>query len=106
MNEGLEQNLLSLPDYALNSEVNDLEARVNDRVGAALRYACQSWHRHLPKTEGDVTDVIAHLRVFLGEKFLAWLEIVSVLGATRGAVSALERLSPWLQEVCFGLSLA
>ena len=103
MNVGLRQNILSLPDYALNSEVEDLEARVNDRISVALQYACQSWYWHLPETGGDVTDVVSRLRVFLGEKFLAWLEVVSVLGAARGAVAALERLILWLQEVCFGL---
>jgi len=103
MNDRLEQNLLSLPSYALNSEVGDLERRLNDRTDAALRYACQSWYRHLPRTEGDVSDIVSRLCIFLEEKFLAWLEIVSALGATRGAVSALEQLNSWLQEVCFGL---
>ena len=103
MNDHLERNLLLLPDYALNSEVNDLEMKVNNHISAALQYACQCWYHHLTKTTGDVTDVISHLRVFLEEKFLAWLEVVSVLGATRGAVSALELLVPWLQEVCFSL---
>ena len=88
MNGRLEQNLLSLPDYALNSEVKDLEAKLSDHISVALRYACQSWYRHLPKINGDVTDVVSHLHVFLEEKFLAWLEVVSVLGATRGAVVA------------------
>jgi hypothetical protein len=49
MNDGLEQNLLSLPDYALNSEVKDLETRINDRISVALQYACRSWHNHLAR---------------------------------------------------------
>jgi hypothetical protein len=101
MNDGLEQNLLSLPDYALNSEVEDLQTRIDGHISPVLQYACQSWHNHLTKTTGDVTNVISHLHVFLEEKFLAWLEVVSVLGATRGAVVALEQLMSWLQEVCF-----
>ena len=101
MNNGLEQNLLSLPNYALNSEVKDLETRISDSISVALQYACQSWHNHLTRAGGDVTSVISQLRVFLEEKFLAWLEVVSVLRATRGAVAALERLIPWLEEVCF-----
>jgi len=101
MNDGLEKNLLSLPDYALNSEVLDLETKINDRISIALRYACRSWHNHLTETNGDVTDVVSDLRIFLEKKFLAWLEVVSAIGATGGAVVALERLMPWLQEVCF-----
>jgi len=103
MNDRLEQNLLSLPDYALNSEVDDLETRITNCVSAALQYACQSWYHHLTKTTGDTTDIISCLHVFLKKKFLAWLEVVSVLGSMRGAVSALEWLVSWLQEVCFGL---
>ena len=106
MNDGLEQNLLSLPDYTMNSDVEDLEERINNRISIALRYACKSWHNHLAKPGEDVTDVIPHLRIFLEENFLAWLEVVSVLGTTRGAVTALERLVTWLREVCFCLSTA
>ena len=103
INDGLEQNLLSLPDYALNSEVKDLRTRIQDRISVALEYACKHWYNHLTKAVGDVADIIPDLRLFLEEKFLAWLEIVSVLGTTRGAVTALEKLTPWLQEVCFDL---
>ena len=104
MNDGLEQNLLSLPDYALNSEVKDLETRIDNHVSVALRYACQFWYNHLTKIGEDVTGVVSHLRVFLEKKFLAWLEVVSVLGAVGRAVGALEQLIRWLQEVRFGFS--
>ena len=102
MNEGLRQNLLSLPDYVLNSEVKDLQTRIDDCISITLRYACQSWHNHLTKAGGDVTSVISPLHIFLEEKFLAWLEVVSVLRATRGAAVALEQLVSWVQEVCSG----
>jgi len=101
LNNGLEQNLLSLPDYALNSKVKDLQTRIDGRISVALQYACQSWHNHLSMSRGDVTDVISPIRIFLEEKFLAWLEVLSVLKATRGAVVALEKLMAWLQEVRF-----
>ena len=106
MNEGLAQNLLSLPDYALNSEIKDLETRVDDCVSVALRYACQSWYGHLTEAEGDTTGVVSRLHVLLEDKFLAWLEVLSVLGAMRAAVDALEQVIPWLQQVYFGFSTA
>ena len=105
MNEGLEQDLLSLPDYMLNSEVNNLEARIDDRISIALRYACQSWYGHLARAVGNAVDIVSHLRVFLEDKFLAWLEVLSVLGTMRGAIIALEQVILWLQKVCFGLSM-
>jgi len=101
MNERLAQNHLSFPDYALNSEVKDLETRINDRISIALRYACQSWHGHLIRAKGDVSNVVSHLRIFLEEKFLAWLEVVSAVGVVGGAAVGLEKVMSWLQEVCF-----
>ena len=101
MNDGLEPNLLSLPEYALNSEVKDLQARIDNRVSTALQYACQSWHNHLTEAEGDITNLTSYLRIFLEEKFLAWLEVLSVLGDLGGAAVGLEKLMTWLQEVCF-----
>jgi len=97
----LEQNLLSLPNYALNLEVEDLEMRVEGQISTALQYACKSWHNHLAEVNGDVAAIIPALRSFLQERFLAWLEVLSVIGATRDAVIALENLMPWLREVCF-----
>jgi len=105
MNDGLEQDLLALPDYALNSEVEDLRTRINDRISIALQYACRSWYSHLTKTEGDVVGVMYYLRIFLEDKFLAWLEVVSAIGASGGAVITLENLMPWLEEVCLWPSL-
>ena len=103
MNTTLKPNLLSLPNYALNEEVEDLPERVKDHISAALEYACRSWYNHLPKTKGDTTHILNALHEFLEEKFLPWLEIASVLGAVRDAVVALEKLILWLQEVCLHL---
>ena len=100
MNEGLERNLLSLPDYSLNSEVEDLGTRIKNHIDVTLQYACRSWHNHLTNSQGDFTGIIPHLRFFLEKKFLAWLEVLSVLKTTRGAIAALEKLISWLQEVC------
>jgi len=101
MNDSLEQNILSLPNYALNSEIEDLEARTKSCISVALEYACWSWHNHLTEVRGDVTAIISAPHSFMHKRFLAWLEVLSITGATRYAVVALEKLILWLQEVCF-----
>jgi len=106
MNSSLGRNLLSLPDFALNSEVKDLEARIGDRFSVALQYACKSWCSHLVEAKGDVTTIVSALRSFLQEGFLAWLEVLSVIGAARDAVIALEKLMTWLRQVCLVHSTA
>ena len=102
MNDGLKPDLLSLPEYALNTEVKDLQARIEGRIGVALQYACRSWHSHLAETREDTARVAPYLRIFLEENFLAWLEVLSVLGDVGGAAVGLEKLMTWLQEVCLG----
>jgi len=104
MNGGLKQNHLSLPDYSLNLEVKDLQMRIKDHIDVTLQYACQSWHNHLTIADGNITHAVSQLHYFLKEKFLAWLEVVSVLGAMKAAVIGLEKLVLWLQKVCFSHS--
>ena len=101
MNNELEQDLLSLPEYALNSEIADLQTRIDSRISIALRYACQSWHNHLAETKGEIANVIPCLRIFLETKVLAWLEVLSALGGMGSASAALEKLMSWLEEVRF-----
>jgi len=102
MNGALKPNLLSLPDYALNQEVKDLPDRVKEHIFPALQYACRSWYHHLARIKKgeDITGVLDALKIFLNQKFLAWLEVVSVLGVTRDAAVALRELIQWFQEVC------
>jgi len=103
MNDTLKQNLLSLPDCALNQEVRELSDKVKEHISSALEYACKSWCNHLTRTRENITCILDALHMFLKKRFLAWLEVISVLGAARNAVDAMENLMLWLQEVCAGL---
>ena len=102
MNLKLEKNMCKLPDAVANSDVADLKERIREHINPALQYACLSWHMHL--IEADTTPTCAPtitpaLRQFLETKFLFWLEVLSVLGAVRNAVEALQVAMDWL-EVC------
>ena len=88
MNQKLEQNMCKLPDGVVNSEVCDLKERTTQYINRALEYACRSWHKHLVDKMPAQTLKILHQ--FLTEKFLFWLEVLSVIGAVREAVDALE----------------
>ena len=88
MNRELERNMCELPDGAANSDVVDLKERTEEHIGRALEYACRSWHKHLVGT--IPADIAPVLQKFLEEKFIFWLEVLSVLGAAREAVDALE----------------
>jgi len=97
MNRGLEQNMCKLPDGVMNSEVNDLKERTKQYIDQGLEYACRSWHKHLvDATPAHTLTITSVLHRFLEGKFLFWLEVLSVLGAAREAVDALEAAAGWL----------
>jgi hypothetical protein len=101
MDKLLKKNMCSIPDYVLNSEMDDLSQRVEDGgIRGALEYACRSWDRHLIVTKRQTADAVSALHRFLGGKFLFWLEVLSVLGAVGDAARALIRTKKWLNEVC------
>lgn len=99
MNRDLERNPCSIPDYVLNSEVDGLSESARDRIKEPLRYACRSWHKHLVSAEHQVQTIASVLRRFLEDKFLFWLDALSVLGAAGDAVRALDATTKWLNEV-------
>ena len=91
--------MCELPDAVANSDVSDLNERAERYINLALRYACRSWHTHLiDKHKGSVSipEITSALHRFLETKFLFWLEVLSVLGAVRNAVDALQVAVGWL----------
>jgi len=102
MNQRLKKNMCKIPDTVTNSEVDDLQERIMQCIDHSLQYGCESWHKHLvdvPTTPAYTLKITSILYQFLEEKFLFWLEVLSVLGTTRNAVDALEAAAKWL-EVC------
>ncbi|KAF9642181.1 hypothetical protein BDM02DRAFT_2511198, partial [Thelephora ganbajun] len=100
MNRTLEKNMCKLPDAVTNSQVPDLRGRIERYISPALQYACKSWRKHLVDEHMVRTpEVTSALHRFLENKFVFWLEVLSVLGAAREAVGALDLVTKWL-EVC------
>ena len=93
--------MCKLPDGVTNTEVKDLKQRAEQYIDKALEYACRSWHKHLKDTRtAQKLKITPILHQFLEKKFLFWLEVLSVLGATREAADALEIVEKWL-DVCY-----
>ena len=103
MDRTLEKNMCKLPDGVANSDVSDLKERAEEFIDPALQYACVSWHTHLVGLV-DANIIPAHVPTitpaihrFLETKFLFWLEVLSILGAARNAVEALQVAADWLE---------
>ena len=101
MDKSLKRNMCSIPDYALNSDVNDLSVKIEKSgIPGALEYACRSWHKHLIGTTDWTTDVVSTLHHFLEGRFTFWLEVLSIVGAVGEAAHALTSTVKWLNQVC------
>jgi len=102
MNRVLKKNMFGFPDGSTNDEADDLRKRAEGSIDHGLRYACESWHKHLVDASTAPTHMVkitSVLHQFLEQKFIFWLEVLSVLGAVRSAVDALDVAAKWL-EVC------
>jgi WD40 repeat protein len=94
----LEENMCGLPDGIINDEVDDLEEKAYLCIDESLKYACESWHKHLiDEHMARAPEVTSALHRFLEKKFLCWLEVLSVLGSVRGAVDALGAAAKLLE---------
>ena len=100
MNQILEKNMCYLPEAVRNSEIDDLQERTEKYINHALQYACKSWHKHLVNEPiANRHEITSARHYFLENKFLCWLEVLSVLGVVRNAIDALQTAVKWL-EVC------
>ena len=94
--DGLKFNICKLEtSYLANDEVEDLNTRVDQHIPPALLYACRFWDYHLKHT-GFKTDLFRKVESFFKEKFLFWLEALSLTRNIRLALSALATLNTWL----------
>jgi hypothetical protein len=93
---GLKFNICKLEtSYLANDDVEDLNTRVDQHIPPALLYACRFWDDHLKHTDFK-TDLFRKVEALLKEKFLFWLETLSLTRNVRLAPSALATLNMWL----------
>ena len=100
MNRTLKKNMFGFPDGSTNDEACGLRKGAEGNIDNGLRYACESWHKHLVDASTAPTHTIkvtSVLHKFLEQKFIFWLEVLSILGTVRNAVDALEVARKWLE---------
>jgi hypothetical protein len=94
--DGLTFNICKLEtSYLANDDVEDLNTRVDQHIPSALLYACRFWDGHLKHTDFK-TDLFRKVEALFKEKFLFWLETLSLTRNIRLASSALATLNMWL----------
>ena len=85
----------------LNSEVEDLPARIRQYIPPHLQYACRHWASHL--TNAMISDLLLDLlSEFCSEGLLRWVEVCSLLGNLRNALLSLDAVQRKLTVSHFG----
>jgi hypothetical protein len=102
LNTGLREDICDIKNPSLaNSEVTDLDQRLDHVAPSELRYACNHWHVHLRLAASTSFGLIERLETFCSLHLLHWIELLSLLGDLT-AVTGLDSTEPWLTyvEVC------
>jgi hypothetical protein len=97
MEPGLRFNICGLKSsYLLNREDPGLQERVNNSISPHLSYSCRFWSSHLRATGFD-TELAKEVKSFFDhERTLFWLEVLGIIQAVSGAVTALPHIAQWL----------
>ena len=94
--DGLKFNICKLEtSYLANDDVEDLSTRVDQHIPPALLYACRFWDDHLKHTDLKM-DLYGKVENFFKEKFLFWLEALSLTRIISLAPQAFATLNIWL----------
>jgi NACHT domain len=94
--DGLKFNICKLEtSYLANDDVGDLHTRVDQNIPPALLYACRYWGGHLKHADFK-TDLFDKVETLFKEKFLFWLEALSLTRNIRLVPSAIATLNIWL----------
>ncbi|KAJ6542929.1 hypothetical protein B0H19DRAFT_957715, partial [Mycena capillaripes] len=95
LHNGLQFNICDLPtSYLRNTDMPDLTWRLDKYIPRHLRYASRFWADHLTATTycSDIAELASEL---LLNKFLFWLEVLSLLQMLDCAPYVLEKFSQW-----------
>jgi hypothetical protein len=96
MENGLEFNICRLESsYLRNSDIPDLASRVESCIHPELSYSCLFWIEHLSCSQYE--DEIYHrIQDFMNDRFLYWLEVLSLCKEMNQASEMLGSLGHWM----------
>ncbi|KAI0310253.1 hypothetical protein OF83DRAFT_1272573, partial [Amylostereum chailletii] len=98
MNKHLRFNICHLESfYILNRDVLDLSHRLNEAAAPVLLYSARHWQNHLG-LQFSSSDIQNALHVFIHNKVLFWLELLSVMGEVNRAGNALRAAARYLKN--------
>ncbi|EIN12158.1 hypothetical protein PUNSTDRAFT_130427 [Punctularia strigosozonata HHB-11173 SS5] len=85
--------------YRLNADIPGLGERVRANIPPSLVYSARYWADHLEKIAYD-PDLQEMTEQFLKNKFLFWVEVLSLIESMVTCASALGILKEWIPKAC------
>jgi hypothetical protein len=97
MEEGLKFNICELDSsYFRNSDIPDLDMRIETHILPALSYSCLFWAQHLSESDYD-DEIYYKIQEFMDNRFLYWLEVLSLCRQVNQASRTLRVLTDWMR---------
>jgi len=92
----LKRDLCNIADSALlNSDIEDLEAKVEAAIPPWLRYAVTYWPTHLAAVSSDDAYATAGLETFCMKNLLYWIEACALLGSLDQVMPLIRKAQSW-----------
>lgn len=98
----LKKNMCNLQCYGTERRYINTQS-INHYLPPELQYSCRYWIHHLARSRGpksQINDVLA----FLGNHFLHWVEVMSMLGSVSEVLGGISTLQLVVQVSCYQAS--
>ena len=108
MMKELQFNICELPSSHLpNSEIRDLDRRIQKCIPLELAYSCRFWTDHIRQVPFNLVLAAEVRAFFMNEKFLFWFEVLSLLKLVNTCAGSLSSHIQWVMvcRVTFSLRL-
>ncbi|KAF7967840.1 hypothetical protein HWV62_32914 [Athelia sp. TMB] len=99
MNKRLHFNMCNLTtSHISNEHIPDLSGRVERAIPQSLSYPCLFWGYHVQQTAAGSSSLPPLILTFFEQKFLFWLEVLSLMGEIRLVSQAMVAVKEYIKN--------
>ncbi|KAF7966464.1 hypothetical protein HWV62_38334 [Athelia sp. TMB] len=99
MNNQIHFNMCNLAtSHIPNADIPDLSDRVGIAVPESLSYPCLFWGYHIRESPSGDSSLLPLILTFFEEKFLFWLEVLSLMGEIRLVPQTMTYIIKFIQN--------
>ncbi|KAF7970337.1 hypothetical protein HWV62_24368 [Athelia sp. TMB] len=100
INHHLHFNMCNLStSHISNTELLDLPKRVEKAIPQSLSYPCLFWGYHIRQSLSEDSSLLPLILKFFQEKFLFWLEVLSLMGEIQLVPQTMTSITKFIQNL-------